>query len=192
VGLERSAEGPRQTDTLKPSLGARWRVSLPRFVAGPISFGVNAGFVAVAGVLLGWEPTVLPWLTLIAWGAGVALTAVTLTVGWPIFHTAAAGALLAATVTATGTTVWPLPLAGAAVAIAMARFASVGVASRWLSRSVGLAALAMLGLAGYLYVGGDLTLGPEGADGLELVAGAIALLVVAVLGLWHGSDEEDG
>lgn len=166
-------------------------MSLPRFVAGPVSFGLNAGFVAVAGILLAWEPTALPSIALLAWGAGLLLTAATLKVGWPILHTGATGALLVATVAATGTVVWPLPLAGAAVAIAMARFASVGLASRWLSRVVGVLALVLLGYAAYLSTVGQLQLGPEGADRLELFAGGLALLIVAVLGLWHPGGEED-
>lgn len=166
-------------------------MSLPRFVAGPLSFGINAGVAVVAGGLLGWEPTALPTTTLLAWGAGLLLVAATLKVGWPILHTAATGVLLVAAATATTTVVWPLPLAGAAVAIAMARFASVGLASRWLSRTVGLASIGLLGFAGYLHLGGQLTLGPEGADALELLSGAIGLAVVAVLGLWHPSDGDE-
>jgi hypothetical protein len=166
-------------------------VSLPRFFAGPLSFGLNAGFAAVAGVLLGWEPTQLPMLTLVTWGAGLALVAATLKIGWPILHTVAAGTLVAAAATATSTVVWPLPLAGAVVAIAMARFASVGFASRWVSRTVGIGALALVGVAVYLYAGGGLELGPDGADGLELFGATMALIVVAALGLWHpGPDEE--
>lgn len=159
-------------------------------MAGPLSFGLNAGFAAVAGLLVGWEPTALPTLMLLAWVVGLALTAVTLKLGYPLFHTAAAGALLVATVTGTGTAVWPLPLAGAAVAIAMARFASVGLASRWLSRTVGVLAVAVFGFAAYLQFGGQLQLGPEGADRLELFAGALALAVIAILGLWHPSGDE--
>lgn len=166
-------------------------MSLPRFVAGPLSFGLNAGFAAVAGVLVDWEPTALPWLMLLAWLAGLALTAVTLKIGYPVFHTAATGALLVATVAGTSTIVWPLPLAGAAVAIAMARFASVGFASRWLSRSIGVLALALLGFAVYLQAGGQLQLGPEGADRLELFAGGLALAVIATLGLWHPTGDEE-
>lgn len=166
-------------------------MSLPRFVAGPLSFGLNAGFAAVAGVLVDWEPTALPWLMLVTWAAGVGLTAVTLKIGWPVFHTAATGTLLAATVAGTSTAVWPLPLAGAAVAIAMARFASVGLASRWLSRTVGVLAIALLGFAVYLQAGGQLQLGAEGADRLELFAGGLALAVIAVLGLWHPNGDEE-
>lgn len=166
-------------------------MSLPRFLAGPISFGLNAGFAVVAWRLLEGGLGDLSLLTLGAWGIAILVAAATLKVGWPILHTTASGFLLLATATATSTVVWPLPLAGAVVAIAMARFASVGLASRWLSRTIGLVALAMLGLAGYLYAGGALALGPDGADTLELFGGALALIVVAVLGLWHPSDEEE-
>lgn len=170
----------------------RWAsVSLPRFVAGPVSFGVNAGIAIVAGTLLDWQASALPIEALGAWTIGLALTAITLKVGWPILHTSAAGALLLAGAAAAGTSVWLAPLVGAAVAIAMARFASVGMASRWLSRLVGLLAVAVLGFAAYQASTGALSLGPEGAGTLELVAAAGALAVVGVLGLWHPSGDED-
>lgn len=166
-------------------------MSIPRFLAGPISFGLNAGLAVVAGQLLEWEPSALPTLMLFAWGGGLLLATATLKVSWPIIHTSAAGLLLLASITGTGTVVWPLPLAGAAAAIAMARFASVGFASRWLSRSIGIAAIAVLAFATYLSAMGDLTLGADGTDPIELIAGAGALLVIAILGLWHPTGEDE-
>lgn len=165
-------------------------MSLRRFLAGPISFGLNAGLAVVAASLLNWEPTQLSFFALAAWGVGLALVSVTLKVGWPILHTSAAGALLVAAASATSTVVWPLPLAGGLVALASARFASVGLASRWLSRTVGVAAVALLALAVYLYATGDLNLSGDGTDALEVLAGAAALVLYGVLGLWHPSDEE--
>lgn len=161
-------------------------------MAGPISFGLNAGLAVVAGQLLNWDPSQLPPITLIAWGAAILVAAATLKVGWPILHTSTAGLLLVAASFATSTVVWPLPLAGAAAALALARFASVGMASALLSRVVGVVALAMVAYAGYLYATGDLALGGDATGGLEAVAGAGALLVIAALGLWHpGSDEDE-
>lgn len=166
-------------------------MSLRRFLAGPISFGLNTGLAVVAGSLVSWQASALPWLTLVSWAAALAIAAVTLKIGWPLLHTATAGLLLFASATATATVVWPLPLTGAVAALGLARFASVGFASRWLSRTVGLVGLALLGFAVYLYSQGDLRLGGDATDGLEALAGAVALVVVAVLGLWHGGEDEE-
>lgn len=160
-------------------------------MAGPISFGLNTGLAVVAGSLVSWQASALPWLTLVAWAAALVLAAVTLKVGWPLLHTVTGGLLLFAAATATATVVWPLPLAGAVAAVALARFASVGFASRWLSRTLGLAAIALFGFATYLYTQGDLRLGGDTTDGLEALAGAFALIVIAILGLWHGGGDDE-
>lgn len=166
-------------------------MSLRRFLAGPVSFGLNAGLAVVAGSLLSWDPGALSVWTLGLWGAGLAATAVTLKFGWPVVHASAAGLLAAAAATATGTAIWPLPLAGALAAMGAARLARVRLASRWLSRAVGLGAAGLLAYGIYAFAAGSLDLGGDGTQALEALAGAAALAVLALLGLWHGGQDEE-
>lgn len=167
-------------------------MSLRRYLAGPVSFGLNVGLAFVAGELVGWDPSALPEMTLFAWVVGLGLAATSLKFSLPIVHTGTAGALLVASAFATSTSVWALPLAGAVVALALARFASVGLASRWLSWIVGLLALGLLALTGYRYATGSLDLGGDGTSGIELVEALGLLLALAVLGVWpSGGDEEE-
>lgn len=166
-------------------------MSLRRFLAGPLSFGLTLGLAVVALMLEDWALDPFPWLALVAWGGALVATGITLKIGWPVFHVAGAGALLVAAGSLAGTDLWALPLAAAVGAMGMARFASVGFASRWLSRAVALAAAG--GLV-WIAVGAYRSAGAWAALGLQegLVA-ALALVCVTVLGLWHpdGDDEED-
>lgn len=127
--------------------------------------------------------------TLAAWGIALALAGVTLKIGWPVFHVSATGSLLVAAATLTGTNLWALPLAAGVGAMGMARFASVGFASRWLSRIVGLMGLGGIAWMAYGVLSGQ----PAWQDvgGLGLAIGGFALGTIAVLGLWHRSGDPD-
>lgn len=164
-------------------------VSLRRFLAGPVSFGLTLGMAIVALMLEGWALDPFPFLALAAWGAALVATGLTFKFGWPVFHVTGAGCLLVASAALVDTALWPLPLAAAVVAMGMARFASVGFASRWLSRAVAAAAAGGLAWMAYGAATGsgawaDVTL-QEG-----LVAG-LSLLVIVVLGLWFRDDDEE-
>jgi len=164
-------------------------VSLRRFLAGPVSFGLALGMAIVALKLEGWAVEAFPWLALAAWGGALAATAITLKVGWPVFHVTGAGLLLVATGAMASTDLWALPLAAAVGAMGMARFASVGLASRWLSRAVAAAAA-----GGLVWLGVGVATGSGTWSGAGLQEGlvlALALLVVVVLGLWHPDGDEE-
>lgn len=164
-------------------------MSLRRYLAGPVTFGLTLGLAVVAVMLEGGSVDAFPTLSLVAWGGAVALAAVTLKLGWPLLHVGAAGLLMAASFFLVDTSYWALPLAAAVGAMAMARFASVGFASRWLSRAVGLAGV--VGLVWAVYGYATDSAGWAGSDALEVGVAGLALAVIAVLGFWHGGDDED-
>lgn len=164
-------------------------VSLRRFLAGPVTFGLTLGFAVVALMLHEWAWQSFGAVTLAAWGAALALAAIAVKLGWPVFHVGATGALLVAAGSLVGTRLWALPLAAGVGAMGMARFASVGLASRWLSRLVGLMGVAGIAWMAYGVVSG----GPAWAafGGWEVAVGGFALAVIAALGLWHASGEDE-
>lgn len=182
-------DGSERFATLKTLPTLHRGVSLRRYLAGPVSFGLTLGLAVVAVMLEGGSLDVFPTMSLIAWGGAVALAAVTLKLGWPVFHVGAAGLLMVASALLLGTSYWPLPLAAAVGTMAMARFASVGFASRWLSRAVGLAGAGGLVWAIYGYATGSGSFG--GSDALDLGVAALALVVIAVMGFWHPADDEE-
>lgn len=163
-------------------------MSLRRFLAGPVSFGLTLGLAIVALMLESWQIDPFPVLTLVAWGTALVLTAITLKLGWPIFHVGAAGALMVAAVPLVDTAYWALPLVAAVGAMAMARFASVGFVSRWLGRTVGVGAIVGLGWVVWFAV--------QDVDAwsfsvLETIGAVLALGVIAALGFWHPDDEDE-
>lgn len=166
-------------------------MSLRRFIAGPVSFGLTLGLAIVALLLQDWSLDPFPIHALVTWGLALAITALTLKLGWPILHVSAAGLLVVTTGFMDGMPEWPLPLAAAVGVMAMGRFASVGFASRWVSRAVGL--LSLIGAVGLLWVKiqGDVNLGGGPSSWFETGAAILALVVVAVLGFWHGGDGEE-
>lgn len=166
-------------------------MSLRRFLAGPISFGLTLGLAIVALLLNDWSIDPFATTALIAWGVALVLTAITLVWGWPIFHVSAAAALMVATGLMDSMAEWPLPLAAAVGTMAMGRFASTGFTSRWVSRAVGLLAVYGIVTLAYWTIQGTADLGTGGASVIELIGAFLALAVIAVMGFWHGGDDED-
>lgn len=166
-------------------------MSLRRFVAGPVSFGLTIGLAVVALMLEGFSLDPFPVLALVAWGAAIAVTAVTLKLGWPLLHVSAAGLLMAASLFLVDTSMWALPLAAAVGTMAMGRFASVGFASRWVSQAIGLTGLAGVAFVVWRFAAGSAGIGGDEATLLEASTAAGALAVIGVLGIWHPNGEEE-
>jgi len=167
-------------------------VSLRRFIASPVSFGLTLGLAIVALILENFQIEALPMPALVAWFGAIAASAVSLKIDWPLMHVIAAGLLLGATFFLLDTVLWPLALAGAVFATATARLAGLAFVSRQVARVLGLAALGGIGWLGYGYAQGALSLGLDDTSIVEIASSIGALVVIAVLAFWQGfGDDED-
>lgn len=166
-------------------------MSFRRFLAGPLSFGLTLGLALVALLLNDWSIDPFPALALAAWGLALVLTAVTMKLGWPIFHVSAAAALMVTTGLMDGMAEWFLPLIGAVGTMGMARFADIGFVSRWVSIPVGLVAVVGIGTLAWWLYDGSASLGTGGASVLEATTAFVALALIAVFAFWHGDDDEE-